>query len=160
MKQFFAAVLAFFMMIGSWFGNLFAWNPYGFDQKAVMNKIIHCVETHDAAALEAMACPRLRDRGELLEKIEEMLDCIDGDITESGILSSEGSMRDGGITSIHKGIYFFANERLYNLHIDYDVTTSKNKEKTGISLFELRIGKEDGSGSVLLAYITTFDYVL
>jgi len=159
MNKFLAGILTFLLWLMPWWTGLYnAREKLTFDMTAVCNKVIRSVENHDVATLESMMRPWIKNNVvNLTGKIEALLDCIDGEITRSGINSSEGTSNNNGIYRVGKSVYFYTAKDLYNIRVEYDVTNSKNKSDVGISWLKLVVAKPDGTGSVLLAEIKTLD---
>jgi len=61
MNKIIAGILTFFLWIMPWWTGLYnARERYAFDTNATWNKMLKCVETHDATTLESMMNPQLK----------------------------------------------------------------------------------------------------
>ncbi|MCL1951653.1 MAG: DUF5104 domain-containing protein [Oscillospiraceae bacterium] len=83
-----AGIVAFFVMIGAWFGI--------FNVDATLNKIAKCLETHDTATIVSMMSPKMSTIDDLTGKVDELLGLIDGNIKQM-TTQSTGSYQDGSV---------------------------------------------------------------
>ena len=86
-----AGIVAFFVMIGGWFGI-----AQPFNVNATLSKIATCLETHDVATIESMMAPKMSNIADLTTKIDELLGLIDGNIKQMNSYSS-GSYQYGRV---------------------------------------------------------------
>jgi len=109
-------------------------------------KIISAFESRDIAALEALMCQNIKDNVEdLQEKIGEMMDAIEGEITESSwkiIGSYHERRRDGRrITQSDLDIYLTTSSVDYKLLIVWETANNFAVEEVGIRAIVLLIPK-------------------
>jgi len=118
MKSFLLGILSFLLMIMPWFSGLFDLHEEPtFDEEAVRNKVISCIENNDAAALESMMYPPIRDNVlGLSDKIGQLLNLIEGDI-ERFVAYATIVQTDRGEESRKIRIGIFTDETLY--HFDF-----------------------------------------
>ncbi|MCL1951790.1 MAG: DUF5104 domain-containing protein [Oscillospiraceae bacterium] len=152
MNKILAGILAFLLWLMPWWTGLYnAREKLSFDATAVCNRVINCVKAHDAATLASMMRPWLRNNvSDLTDRIEQLLDTIDGNVTEIGINRSEYTSNDAGIYRVGKHIFIYVGNTLYNLRVYYDVTNSNDKNEVGISWLEMVVAKGDGTGFISL----------
>jgi len=82
-----AGIVAFFVMIGGWFGY--------FNVNATLAKIANCLETHDTATIVSMMAAPMSNISDLTEKVDELLGLIDGNIKEMNKYSTGAYRYDG-----------------------------------------------------------------
>jgi len=147
MNKILAGFFAFLLWIMPWSTGIYnAHARYAFDANTTWSKILKCVETHDAATLESMMSPRLKNNViGLSDKIEQLLDSIDMDCGYTRIVNNSNEFYSGN------GIYGqvlrigFVNDTtkkiLYTLEAEYDITNASNRSYVGISRVMLSTGR-------------------
>ena len=139
MKNFIISFLAFLLTLSPHSTSLLSINQQITNNTNVAApKIINAIETRDVAALEAMMCLNIKQNVENLHgKIGDMLDLIEGDITdalwENRGGSYEGHQNDGR-TIIQGGIsiYITTTTGTYAVGVWWEDANNFAREETGI----------------------------
>ena len=117
--------------------------------------IINAIKEKDVDALEALMCQNIKDNvNDLPEEIRELMDAIDGEITDSS-WRTVGSYdakhgADGAILQVIIAIYITTSSDTYHVGITWETANSFAKEEVGIR----NIGLLDVDNNLLLAKIS------
>ena len=107
-----------------------------FNMNSYVDKVMNAVKTRDAGALESMMCLNIKRNEEgLSDKIEELIDAIDGQIAEyDWTQGAEHEEQRSGRRLCQKdsGIEFKTAEGVYLLNITWEVANNFSPNEIGI----------------------------